>query len=61
MAKAMTGAKIFENPEGVPRFRKVILVCRSATFSQAYVVSIGKRPSAVRMTNLSPGINSAIS
>src|SRR6186713_1117255 len=61
MAIAMNGPMNAPNPDGVPRFRRVILVRPADVVSHVYVVSIGNGPCAVRMTNRWPGENSTIS
>ena len=61
IARAITGANSLENPAGAPRFRKTILVAPCSVSVQAYVVSIGKGPSEVLITNRSPGTSSLTS
>src|SRR6266478_2075064 len=61
MANAMIGATHFENPPGSPRLRSVMAVDSGARLSQVYVVSIGKGPSAVRITSRCRATKSTIS
>ena len=60
-APAMNGETSRENPAGSPRFLSVIRVPPSRVSDQAYVVSIGNGPSAVRMTSRSSGWSSVTS
>ena len=61
IAAAITGAPTFAKPEGSPRLRSVIRVPPPGASANAYVVSIGNGPSAVRMTRRSRGTSSTIS
>src|SRR5207249_8821768 len=61
MAGAMSGAMIFENPAGSPRFRSVMWVEPSGVDDQVYVVSIGNGPCCVRMTMRVSGSTSTMS
>ena len=61
IAKAIQGARNLENPLGEPWFISVILVSLAELLFHKYVVSIGKGPSTVRITNFSLGTNSTIS
>jgi hypothetical protein len=57
----MNGASHREKPLGVPRFLRVMAVWPSAVARQAYLVSMGNGPSAVRITNRPPGTHSRTS